>query len=198
MLFKQAFLSKIESGKVTLAFRRWKRPTVREGGTLLTPVGVLSIKSVTRVTRKEISDAEARRAGYASRQPLLDQLDAFETGDLYRIAFRYAGPDPRIALRKQADLSEKEMDTILGKLHRLDAGSFGRWTFAVLRLIDNNPGVRAGDLAPVLRQQLAVFKQNVRKLKALGLTESLEVGYRLSPRGQSVLRRSNTVDSDDV
>jgi hypothetical protein len=27
------------------------------------------------------------------------------------------------------------------------------------------------------------FKLNVRKLKALGLTESLEIGYRLSPRG---------------
>ena len=33
------------------------------------------------------------------------------------------------------------------------------------------------------------FKLNVRKLKALGLTESLEVGYRLSPRGKSLLHR---------
>ena len=31
------------------------------------------------------------------------------------------------------------------------------------------------------------FKLNVRKLKALGLTESLEVGYRLSPRGAAFL-----------
>ena len=31
------------------------------------------------------------------------------------------------------------------------------------------------------------FKQRVRRLKALGLTESLEVGYRLSPRGEAVL-----------
>ncbi len=31
------------------------------------------------------------------------------------------------------------------------------------------------------------FKANVRKLKALGLTESLPVGYRLSPRGKRVL-----------
>ena len=29
------------------------------------------------------------------------------------------------------------------------------------------------------------FKRNVRKLKELGLTESLEVGYRLSPRGEA-------------
>jgi hypothetical protein len=31
------------------------------------------------------------------------------------------------------------------------------------------------------------FKLDVRKLKELGLTESLEVGYRLSPRGRAVM-----------
>jgi transposase len=31
------------------------------------------------------------------------------------------------------------------------------------------------------------FKADVRKLKELGLTESLEVGYRLSPRGRALL-----------
>jgi len=33
------------------------------------------------------------------------------------------------------------------------------------------------------------FKLNVRKLKNLGLTESLGTGYRISPRGRSVLER---------
>jgi hypothetical protein len=33
------------------------------------------------------------------------------------------------------------------------------------------------------------FKTNVRKLKELGLTESLEVGYRLSPRGKTGIER---------
>ena len=32
-----------------------------------------------------------------------------------------------------------------------------------------------------------VFKRRVRRLKELGLTESLEVGYRLSPRGEVLL-----------
>jgi hypothetical protein len=31
------------------------------------------------------------------------------------------------------------------------------------------------------------FKLDVRKLKELGLTESLRPGYRLSPRGETVL-----------
>jgi len=35
------------------------------------------------------------------------------------------------------------------------------------------------------------FKTDVRKLKNLGLTISLPVGYRLSPRGEAYVRRLN-------
>jgi hypothetical protein len=57
----------------------------------------------------------------------------------------------------------------------------------VLELIDARPGVRAGDLADSFGMERLAFKADVRKLKALGLTESLEVGYRLSPRGAAYL-----------
>ena len=33
------------------------------------------------------------------------------------------------------------------------------------------------------------FKRRIRMLKELGLTESLEVGYQLSPRGRALLAR---------
>ncbi len=59
----------------------------------------------------------------------------------------------------------------------------------MLRLIGDRPGVRAGDLAAELGRERLAFKADVRKLKALGLTESLEVGYRLSPRGRAYLAR---------
>jgi hypothetical protein len=36
-------------------------------------------------------------------------------------------------------------------------------------------------------RETAPFKLDVRKLKNLGLTISLEVGYELSPRGQAFL-----------
>jgi biotin operon repressor len=49
--------------------------------------------------------------------------------------------------------------------------------------------VRAADLAAGLGRERAAFKADVRKLKELGLTESLEVGYRLSPRGRALLGR---------
>ena len=55
----------------------------------------------------------------------------------------------------------------------------------VLGLIADRPGTRAPDLAASLGRETARFKADVRKLKELGLTESLEVGYRLSPRGRA-------------
>lgn len=188
MLFKRAFLDGIVSGDITVAFRRWTRPTVRAGGTLKTAVGVLAIETVERVAAEAITEAEARRAGYPSRQALMAELDARDQGEIYRIELRLAGPDPRIALRERADLSGEELAALRKTLVRLDSASpAGPWTLAVLRLIDRNPGVRAGDLAPQVLQERAPFKVNVRKLKGLGLTESLDTGYRLSPRGRALL-----------
>jgi len=60
----------------------------------------------------------------------------------------------------------------------------------VLELIAQRPATRAPDLAASLGRETAPFKTDVRKLKELGLTESLDVGYRLSPRGEAYLRRT--------
>jgi hypothetical protein len=49
------------------------------------------------------------------------------------------------------------------------------------------PAVAAGALAARLGVEKLKFKRDVRKLKELGLTESLEMGYRLSPRGETML-----------
>jgi hypothetical protein len=60
---------------------------------------------------------------------------------------------------------------------------------ATLQAIEARPGTRAADLAVALGwPELKVFKLQVRKLKALGMTLSLEVGYRLAPRGEAYLR----------
>jgi hypothetical protein len=53
--------------------------------------------------------------------------------------------------------------------------------------------VRAPDLAARMGRETLPFKRDVRKLKELGLTESLEVGYRLSPRGRAYRRGSGEV-----
>jgi len=184
MLFPLTTLRAIEAGEVTLAFRRWRRPTVRAGGTLRTRVGVLAIESVEPVSEQAITDADARRAGAAGRDELIAGLRP--EGTLYRIEFRLAGPDPRIALRERADMDAGERAVIDSRLARLDAASrHGPWTARVLELIARRPATRAPDLAAELGRETAPFKADVRKLKELGLTESLERGYRLSPRGRA-------------
>ena len=187
MLFKRPVLDRIAAGDVTLAFRRWRRPTVRAGGTLTTPAGVLAIEAVDVVAADRITAAEALRAGFPFRDELLAGL-AGADGDLYRIAFHRQGDDPRAALRLQDDLTAGDLAALRQRLDRLDrAGRHGAWTRAVLRLIGEAPGTRAPDLAARFGRDTAAFKTDVRTLKALGLTESLEVGYRLSPRGRALL-----------
>jgi hypothetical protein len=189
MLFRHDVLEGIRDGRITLAFRVWRRPTVKAGGSLLTPVGELRIGSVATVDRTQISEAEALHAGYASLKHLLDDLRGPGDALLYRIELGPVRPDPRLALRSSATLSDEERHAVIARLQRLDAGAAGgRWTEQMLDLIDRHPGMRAGDLCRLVDQEKAPFKLRVRKLKALGLTESLETGYRLSPRGAAVLR----------
>jgi hypothetical protein len=186
VLFEQRFWPGIADGSITLAFRRWKRPTVRSGERLRSPTGELAIESVDVINETTISDNEAHRAGYESRDALLMELNARE-GTLYRIAFHLAGPDSRIALRDRTDLTEEDFSAVRSRLERMDRG--GPWTLRMLRLIAECPATRAADLAATMGSETLPFKERVRKLKELGLTESLEVGYRLSARGRAVLQR---------
>jgi hypothetical protein len=182
-------LAAIAEGRVDLAFRRWERPRVREGGSQRTSIGVVDFERVDVVEREAISEEEARRAGFDDRDELLAFLDRRATGRIHRIALRLAGPDPRVALRERLPDGE-EVGTLLSRLARLDRASrHGAWTAAVLRAIAHSPGRRAADLAAAFGRERLHFKADVRKLKELGLTESLEVGYRLSPRGRAILDR---------
>lgn len=190
MLFPRPVLDGIASGEITLAYRRWDRPRVRAGSRLRTSIGLVEVRAIDRVDLDEVTDADARRAGHADRADLRRILGRFGDGPVYRIAVRYAGSDPRASLRESADLSDPEVAALRDRLARLDRSSpRGPWTVAVLRLIAANPGVRAPDLAATMGRETLPFKVDVRKLKEMGLTESLRVGYRLSPRGEALLAR---------
>jgi hypothetical protein len=178
----------IRDGGVDLAFRRWERARVGEGTRMRTAVGLVEIRRVEVVDRAALGDDDARRAGAASLDELLAVLDRRERGHVHRIELRYAGPDPRVELRSRADLEPAELEAVKERLARLDAGSrHGPWTRAVLELIAARPEVRAEELAASMGREKLPFKRDVRKLKELGLTESLSPGYRLSPRGRKVL-----------
>jgi hypothetical protein len=188
VLFKRHALDGLANGTVSVAFRRWARPRVRAGGQLRTAVGVLVVDAVDEMDFADVTEDDARRAGFASLSDLLDDLATQREGRVFRIALHVAGPDPRAELRGRDALTDDELAEVERRLARLDAASrHGAWTLAVLRLIRDRPEVRAADLAPTRGQEKLAFKRDVRKLKELGLTESLEIGYRLSARGRTVL-----------
>lgn len=186
MLLDRRTLAGIAGGSISQVLRRWRRPSVRSGGSLTTAAGVLAIDAVEPISEAEIDDEQAKAAGFASRDAALTAL-AGRAGELYRIRLHLAGPDPRLALRESAKLGDDEAEALVAQLARLDARR--SWTGATLALIAAHPGRRAPELAALIGRETLAFKQDVRKLKALGLTESLEIGYRLSPRGQVLLAR---------
>jgi hypothetical protein len=188
MLFRRETLSGIRAGAITVAFRRWRRPTVRAGGSLRTAAGELTIRSVDPVQIDGISEADARRAGYDIRAALLAELDRRDAGVVYRIELGALRRDSREALREQP-AAGADWQELTRRLARLDARApNGPWTARVLELIDRHPGLRAAELCGSMGQQMMPFKLNVRKLKNLGLTISLETGYTLSERGKAVLQ----------
>jgi hypothetical protein len=187
MLIKDEIIDKIKSGEITILFRRWSRPGAKAGGSQMTQGGVIGIDAVDVVEPHEVTDFDARNAGYASVKDLLERLN-YRDDPIYRIRVFFKGEDPRIALRENAELTENELNEIIEKLNKLDAGSKrGPWTQEYLQLIQDMPATYSGLLADTLGLSIPEFKPWVRKLKALGMTESLSPGYKLSPRGEKVL-----------
>ena len=182
MLFTKPFKERIRRGEQTLTFRRWKRPQARPGGLYkLPPQGAIRVASVEVVETSAITDVDARLAGHADRAETLAALGSGDSA-IYRIAFAYVPPEQVPAP------SHPPPGEIVRRLHATDGRAKRPWALATLSLIADNPECRAADLAATLGFETAPFKANVRRLKALGLTESLEVGYRVTALGQDVLR----------
>jgi hypothetical protein len=195
MLFNRRLHTGIRDGTVTLTIRRWARPQARVGGTYrLDAEGVIEVTAIHRVAPAQVSDGDARKCGYANRASLLSELERWggqlsAREQLYRIEFRYlASTDPRLELRASDDLSADELRALQAKLAAMDARStHGPWTLRTMQLIEKRPRVLAAELAAACNRERLPFKTDVRKLKALGLTISHQVGYEISPRGRALL-----------
>ena len=173
-----------------MAFRKWKRPTIKQGGTLKTPIGILAIEEISIV--KSISEEELAAAGYTDRSAFEKEVSKSSGTDLYRIKFNLAGEDPRISLRNNDDLIPEEFEKIKTRLIRFDKSDrYPGWAHKVLNMIRDNPGKSAGYISEALEIEKVWIKPNIRKLKEMGLTISLEVGYKISPRGNAYLQKLN-------
>lgn len=187
MLIKDEVIEKIKAGEITTLFRRWSRPGAKAGGSQMTQGGVIGIDAVDVINVDDITDRDARDAGYPSRDKLIDGL-SYRDDPIYKIRVFFKGEDPRIALREKDDLADDELGDVIAKLEKMDKTSKRRaWTQEYLQVIQDMPNTHSSLLAGYLGLSVPEFKPWVRKLKALGLTESLHPGYKLSPRGEKVL-----------
>jgi len=190
LLFKKAFHEGLSSGAITLTFRRWKKPHVKPGGRYRChPIGVLEVDELALVRVRDITARDANLSGFASRDALLDYLRELgpldDDTEVYRVVLHHGGDGDRVQLALEADLSPEDIETIREKLAKMDRGT--AWTAQTFALIEKHPQIAASKLAAKIGRETAPFKVDVRKLKKLGLTQSFEVGYEISPRGRAYL-----------
>ena len=194
LLFKKAFHAGLVDGRVHLTFRRWDKPHVRAGGRYRChPIGVLEVDRVDRVLVRDIDDEDARLSGFESRDALLAYMREGKDAPLgpktevFRVELHHAGDGDRVEIALDDALTDEDVKTIGKKLAKLDEPE--KWTLKTLRIIEKHPQVAASQLAKKLGRERDPFKIDVRKLKKLGLTQSFEIGYELSPRGRAYLDR---------
>lgn len=192
MLLNRDTAEGIADGSITLVLRRWDAPRARRGGTQRTVAGTIRIDDVTEYPGSyRVAAAQARAAGYPDAASAQRDLDRRQARRTYAIAVSYLGPDERPDLAADDRLTTADVDAISARLQRWDVAT-ERWTRQYLELIGANEAVRAPDLADRMGIDTPRFKRRVRQLKGLGLTISLDVGYRLSPRGRAYLRMSGS------
>ena len=192
LLFQKRFHQGLVSGDVTLTFRRWPKARVKVGGRYRChPIGVLEVDEVRRVRVGSISDADAIRSGFPSIAELRGYLESAPGGaiddetEVFRIALHHGGDGDRVPSALDPNVNDDARADIDRALAKLDADA--PWTRATLALIGGKPRIAASKLAAELVRETEPFKEDVRKLKRLGLTQAFEVGYELSPRGVAYL-----------
>jgi hypothetical protein len=186
----------IANGTITLVLRRWDAPRAKPGGTQRTVAGTVRVDDVAEYPGSyRVIAAQARAAGYPDAKTAQKELDRRPAKHTYLIAVSYLAPDERPELAADDRLSDADVDAITARLDRWDAAT-APWTRRYLEMIGANEAVRAPDLAARVGLEVPRFKRRVRQLKGLGLTISLDVGYRLSPRGQAYIRGAPHLDAE--
>lgn len=204
LLFQKRFHAGLVSKAVTLTVRQWDKPHVKVGGRYrVHPIGVVQVHAVAQVPLAELTEADARRAGFVDLAELTSWMTPVAKGALtpssrvWKVELEHVGDGDRIELATQATLSRADVEALARKLARLDARPDGPWVRQTLGLIARRPKVAASKLARSIGRETEPFKVDVRRLKKLGLTISFEVGYELSPRCRAFLKKRVRWESAD-
>ncbi len=196
LLFQKRFHAGLADGSIRLTFRSWSKPLVKPGGRYRChPLGVLEVDRVELVRVGAITAEDARLAGFEGREALLEYMQAVREAPLrardrvFRVDLHHGGDGDRVPAAMDAALTDEQVAELVRRLDGWDARAAAPWAWRTMRLIGRHPRVAASKLAKRMGRETLPFKQDVRRLKKLGLTQSFEVGYELSPRGAELMRR---------
>lgn len=195
LLFQKRFHAGLVDGTVTTTFRRWNKPHVRPGGRYRChPIGVLEVDAIELMEVREITEEDARASGFLTRKELAEYLGSARPEEpmtaltpVYRVRFHHGGDGDRVEIALATELTPEDVAAIKTRLAKLDANADEPWVKKTFAIIDKHPRIAASKLAAKLGRETLPFKEDVRKLKKLGLTQSFEVGYEISPRGRAYL-----------
>ncbi|WP_157983989.1 hypothetical protein [Nesterenkonia muleiensis] len=194
MILTDRIAHAVAAGEVTVAYRRWKRPRVKPGATFRTVAGLVRVETIESVPAGEVTEDDARRAGYASLDDLTATFRGVEVDPVFRIGLSWVAPDARDALAADADLTPDDVASIDALLDRLDARI--PWARTTLARLQREPGITADSLTEGLPVGKESLKRRIRTLKEHGLTLSLQVGYELSDRGHAYLGATDQQEQD--
>ena len=188
MLFQRRFHERIRSGEIRCTVRIWQRPHVKLGGRYALGGGAIVVDDLHETRLDDITPALALRCGFPSLVDLLKTAKHGPGERVFVIDFHYDGKASARPKPSTAAVSAEELVELVQRLEAMyGRAKIGAWTLATLRAIEARPGVLAAKLARSLGRPRDEFKRDVRKLKTLGLTFSLEIGYRLTPKGEALL-----------
>jgi hypothetical protein len=188
MLFQSRFHDGIRTGDIRCTVRIWQRPHVKVGGRYALGAGAIVVDRMQETQLDDVTPAMARRCGFTSLVDLLKTAKHGPGERVFVIDFHYDGNASARPKPETGEVSAEDLAELVRRLEAMDQRSqIGAWTLATLRAIEARPGVLAAKLARSLGRPRDDFKRDVRKLKNLGLTQSLEIGYRLTPKGAALL-----------
>lgn len=190
LMFRREDRARVVDGEITVTFRLWKSPKVKAGKTYKTPLGAIEVEDVAVIPAALVAKRDVKPSGCASIAAIWESAGEHTKTTvtpatlLHRVQFRFLG-DVQVNSTVKPPIG---LDDLARRLERMDARSTrGPWTHQFLRAIDAGPHVPARILAADLGWERLDFKAHVRRLKALGLTISHEIGYELSDLGHRYL-----------
>src|SRR4029079_5473397 len=134
-------LDKIARNEVTLAFRRWTRPTVKAGGRGRTASGVGRMGAISVVETSALGQSDAIAAGFATLAALRQMLGPDDGTPVYRIELNGIEADERVALRDEVLLSDADWHALTTRFARWDKTAPGYFP-SILQAIAAHPEVR--------------------------------------------------------